>query len=75
MTTLSGRRQSSIAWPSFKNSGLEAISIFTEEFFSLKIFSICSFTLNTVPTGTVDFMTTSESSVMLLAISEAAENT
>ena len=74
ITILSGCMQSSIALPSFRNSGLEAISIFTSLLFSFRIFSMCSFTLNPVPIGTVDFITTNESFVMLFAMSVAAEN-
>ena len=56
--TRSGCIQSAIATPSFKNSGLLAISILISLF---KLDSINSLTLKAVPTGTVDLMTINES--------------
>ena len=71
-TTLSGCIQSSIATPSFKNSGFEAIEICT----SLTLFSsMISLTLKQVPTGTVDFTTTNESFVTFSAICFATVKT
>ena len=73
MTILSGRKQSSTATPSFRNSGFEAISIFTSTKRSLMMLSISSFTLKAVPTGTVDLMTIILSFEMLSAMFLAAE--
>ena len=50
--------QSSIATPSFKNSGLLAMSILMS---LSKLDSINSLTLKAVPTGTVDLITINES--------------
>ena len=63
--TLSGCKQSSIATPSFKNSGFDAIEIFT---LLILFSSIISLTLKPVPTGTVDLVTTNESLVIFSAI-------
>ena len=63
--TLSGCRQSSIATPSFKNSGFEAISMLT----SFILFSLIIFLISKpVPTGTVDLVTIIESLVISWAI-------
>ena len=73
MTILSGRKQSSTATPSFRNSGFEAISIFTSIERCDMMSSISSLTLKAVPTGTVDLMTIMLSLEMLSAMFRAAE--
>ena len=57
-TTRSGLIKSLMALPSFRNSGFEATSngISTPRFFSSSAMASC--TLRAVPTGTVDFVTT-----------------
>ena len=70
MTTRSGRKKSSIAAPSFKNSGLEQTDI---------LCSVCdcanSLTFAAVPTGTVDLSTISFGPFATAPIDSATLNT
>ena len=70
MTTRSGFMKSSIAAPSFRNSGLEQTA---------KAVLVCDFTaartFSAVPTGTVDLVTTTFGSFMCRPISRATAST
>ena len=60
MTTLSGLKKSLIAEPSLKNSGLDTTSNLSKGTF----FDIISLIFLVVPTGTVDFVTITESKTL-----------
>ena len=70
MTTRSGFRKSSIAAPSFRNSGFD-----TTSYGWLVWAAIRSLTFLAVPTGTVDLSTTTVYPVMCFAIDSAAART
>ena len=75
MTMRSGRMQSATAAPSFRNSGFETTSKPRSEPRACSTCVILARTLSAVPTGTVDFVTTTLGSAMCPAMVAATPRT